>query len=211
MKNPYFTHSLRFILLAAFLSGWFSVNGQEVPNHTEKIHAAGTYTLVPLYMLVNGLRIDFDRAITPNHWIQAGPVVFLQEDSDNAFYSEDFNSQKGFGLHLYHRYYPSQGFGKTPYYISYGAMWHYNEISYTQWQTMRSDVSKFHKRGFDILLGKYYLISDVVVIDFYAGMGIRFSSAAAQISNPEKFNDTYLSPGYSGTVFLSGIRIGFAR
>jgi hypothetical protein len=171
-----------------------------------------TINFLPLYMFVEGLRIDYDRSITRNHWIQAGPVIFLNDNQHRSLLYDYPTRQQGVGLHLYHRYYPGRGFGETPYYISYGGVWHYNNMSYEEpIDGFRTPVkTKLHRGGPDVIIGISGKIGGRLVIDLYTGMGLRFVSFSSDTDDSYRFDEVQIMPGYAGTVFLMGIRLGFA-
>jgi hypothetical protein len=168
--------------------------------------------ILPAYLSVNGMRLDYDIALTRNHWIQAGPVLFLAENKTGRYLAGDKYLQHfGAGLHLYHRYYPGQGFQNTPVYISYGGMWHYNHLEYNKESSgIESDrYSAIQKVGADVIIGFCWVAADRLLIDFYTGMGVRYSTLTTDAPEPSRFNDGYFAPGYSGNVLLLGVRIGF--
>jgi hypothetical protein len=182
-------------------------NGAEEPETEYR----GAINILPLYLIVNGLRMDYDVSINRNHWIQAGPVIFLSESDSYKFLGGDeYFRHTGAGLHLYHRYYPGEGFMKTPVYISYGGMWHYN---YLQYNESRGSLeferySAINKFGADIIIGYYGVYAGRLMIDFYTGMGIRYSLLESDAEKPSKFDRGYATPGFSGNILIMGLRIG---
>jgi len=184
-----------------------------VQNDEPEKNYRGMISILPLYMTVNGLRLDLDYSLNRNHWIQAAPVFFLGDNSnDKTFLSHnDFLQQRGGGLHLYHRYYPGDGFGYNNVYVSYGAMWHYNNLTYNETLSGRSfeRYTAINKVGADLIMGLYFLAADWICMDFYTGMGIRYSSFQSDAVKTKKFNSSHMEPGFSGTIFIIGMRIGF--
>lgn len=178
----------------------------------EKLKPSGIISFVPQYFFINGLRLDYDWAITSNHWIQMAPVFFYKNSpSDGALATTRYNNQRGGGLHVYHRFYPAEGFAAKKIYLAYGPMYHYNKLQYgNRSETDRPErYTAIHKTGFDILLGFNTLLSDNMIFDLYVGLGMRHSFIHSDAANPEKFNNSYIDFGYSGNVLLMGLRIGF--
>jgi hypothetical protein len=199
------------IILA--LGGSATKASSMVQNQEPTTHYRAMVSILPLYLTVNALRLDLDYSINRNHWIQAAPIFFLSDNTNNnnLLASHDFMQQRGAGLHLYHRYYPGEGFGYNNVYISYGAMWHYNNLTYNETISGRpvERFSAINKVGADLIMGLYFLAADWICLDFYTGMGLRYASFNSDAEKPLKFNDSHLEPGFSGTIFIIGMRIGF--
>ncbi len=181
-------------------------------NSEPEVRYRGIINILPFYMAVNGLRLDYDISLNKNHWIQAGPVLFLAENDKNNYLAGDrYSRHSGAGMHLYHRYYPGEGFGNIPVYISYGGMWHYNHLLYNE----KLDgieyerYSAFQKFGADVIIGLYGVAADRLLIDLYTGMGVRFTTMTSDAEEPSTFNNGFFGPGYSGNILILGIRIGF--
>jgi hypothetical protein len=45
------------------------------------------------------------------------------------------------------------------------------------------------------------------MVDFYAGMGSRFTNLESDAENPREFKDVYYEYGYSGNILILGFRI----
>jgi hypothetical protein len=212
MKMKNYLHLLRLPLplLTIILMLWANSSFSQVMPPAEEPGFRNMISFQPLYMIVNGLRIDYDRAINKNHWIQAAPVFFLNENQRNTF-GNNYKSQQGVGLHLYHRYYPGEGFGRSPFYISYGGMWHFNRMLYNE--SINNQLSErytmLNRRGLDVIIGVQSTATHRFVIDIYTGMGIRMVSMKTDAQDPRHFDNAYIMPGYAGTIILGGIRIGF--
>lgn len=181
---------------------------QELPETEYK----GAINLLPVYLFVNGLRVDYDFSINRNHWIQAGPTIYLSEHKSERYLAGDeYLRHTGIGLNLYHRYYPGDGFRTNNVYISYGGNWHYNHLQYNEEVGAREHerYSTLQKYGADVIMGFYSVAAERLLIDIYAGMGIRYSVLSSDADSPHEFNNGYFSPGFSGNILVMGIRIGF--
>ncbi len=163
-------------------------------------------SISPQYAFIDGFRIEVDKKINQNNWIQIAPIVFVR----NSFPYENVKDLKGLGLHVYHRYFPGEGIEKYPVYISWGSVYHYHAINYEE-DGLIDKVSKkteLHKFGFDVIIGLAFLTESNLVLDLYTGMGIRNTWTKSNSDNPLLFNDHLFDYGYSGVVPLLGIRIG---
>ncbi len=189
-----------------------SLKASNLLSQQEQFNPTAVISFVPQYFAVNGLRLDYDLSFNPNHWLQMAPVFFYRNSpSDGGLSYDRFNSQKGAGLHIYHRYYPGEGFGKSTIYLGYGPVYHYNHLHYDQTTDNISyeRYNSIHKTGLDGIIGFYTLLSDNMMVDFYFGMGFRYSFLSSDANSPLKFNTTYSDFGYSGNIFVFGFRIGF--
>lgn len=169
-------------------------------------------SILPLYLFINGMRVDYDYSINNRHWLQAGPLLFYSENAtpDNIMLSDPFTRHLGTGLHLFHRYYPGNGYGHVPVYLSYGPMWQYHKLNYGEGEGINASekYSIINRIGADVVFGYNIIGQQLMNFDFYIGMGIRYSMQSSNATEPYKYNDTHSAPGFSGTVFTAGIRIG---
>lgn len=203
---------LAISIIVFFLPAKILATGPPLNSAEGKFKPSGIISFVPQYFLINGLRLDYDLPVNANHWIQMAPVFFYKNTpSDGALATTRNNSQRGAGLHVYHRYYPADGFGATKVYLAYGPMYHYNHLQYEE----RSPAARperytaIHKAGLDVILGFNTVWSENMTVDFYFGMGMRHSFISSDADHPKKFNDSYIDFGYSGNVLLIGFRVGF--
>lgn len=190
-----------------------NVSYASTPNNEEPPTPRAIFAIQPLYLLSNGLRLDYDRKINKNHWIQISPILFFSHNTSEKQLSGDrYDKQQGAGLHLYHRFYPAKGFAQSQYYISYGPMWHFHDISYQEPNQPEAESlsTSIHKFGADVIIGYHSLSTDNIFIDLYTGLGFRFTDISTSSDNPRNFNQNYWGPGYSGNILILGMRIGFA-
>jgi hypothetical protein len=183
-------------------------HSQELPETEYK----GVINLLPVYLFVNGLRVDYDFSINRNHWIQAGPTIYLSENKSERYLAGDeYLRHTGIGFNLNHRYYPGGGFRANNVYISYGGSMHYNHLEYDEevGSLNSKRYSAIQKFGADVVMGFYSVTAERLLLDIYAGMGIRYSILSSDANTPHEFNEGYYSPGFSGNILVMGIRIGF--
>lgn len=171
------------------------------------------FTVQPMYTAISGMRLDVDITLHKNHSLQLSPILFYSNNfSGSDISGVYFDSQRGAGLHLYHRFYPGEGLGKSKFYISHGPMWHYNYINWEETipGTNAERYNSIHRLGWDVMIGRYLISTDRLVLDIYTGMGLRHSILATDADNRNEMNYNYWSPGYSGAILLVGFRLGLA-
>ncbi len=171
-------------------------------------------SFVPQFLINNGIRIDYDRQINENNWLQVAPQFYLRErssSSDNEF-TDRYNSLLGAGLHVYHRYYPGKGAGINGVYLSYGLTCQFFNLQYDE-KIMTNSVerySKITKTGAEINIGKMVKISNLFIVDFYTGLGFKYSFLKSDAKEPKRFDNFYTDYGYTGNILNLGVRIGLA-
>jgi hypothetical protein len=196
-------------LLILIITGVSGVSAQDEPLISPKTNMV---SLVPLYIIQDGFRVDFDHRISERSWIQLAPAVYFREN--NAPTSEsryDFTALKGGGLNIYHRFYPGHGPGHGGVYISYGGVYQYTRIDYTE-RLMAINYDRFSKIqriGGDINIGIMAKLSHDVLLDFYTGFGIRHATVQSNADDPRLYNSDYFERGYTGIILNLGFRVGF--
>ena len=68
--------------------------------------------------------------------------------------------------------------------------------------------TEIDKIGPNIILGYQNNLLDRIIIDFYAGAGLRYSFIETSEFTPKSFNNNIISFGYTGTVPVAGLRVG---
>ena len=174
-------------------------------------------SFVPFYLVTNGIRIDFDRKIKENHWLQIAPQFYLREHGDNDpgdyYNNRRFTNLVGAGLHLYHRVYMNKEFSRLNPYMSYGATWQYFNLKYneTPFSNEIERYSEINKVGGDAIVGFVFVLNNFLALDFYGGVGYRYSFLHSDATDPIKFNNFYTDYGYKGNLITTGVRISFLR
>lgn len=210
MRESFITLILATILL-------FCANTAK-PNQPSGVEPADSLPAViiavqPMYTAISGMRLDVDITLHEKHSIQLSPILFYSNNfSGSDISGVYFNRQRGAGFHLYHRFYPGEGFGKSKFHISHGPIWHYNYINWEETipGTKAERYNSIHKLGWDVMIGRYFISSDRLMLDIYTGMGLRHSILATDAENNHNMDNNYWSPGYSGAILLVGFRLGLA-
>jgi len=182
----------------------------EIESHVQPPVVKHMISLVPQYLLINGLRVDYDLRLDQNHWIQFAPTFYLRNNElSHADFESDFRHLIGGGLHVYHRFYPGKGLFDQKVYISWGGVYQNYNITYDESfeNTVMERYTRIRKFGGDVIIGINTRLFDPLRIDFYTGMGLRHSQFDSDAKKPEKFDDVYFGYGYSGTILIMGLRI----
>lgn len=203
---------ISLLLLFAFGQKSFS------QNDTLKLKGA-IYSFVPQYLINHGIRIDYERQISPRSLIQFCPQFYLGEKksnrTDDPYYSEsssndDFNNISGFGLNIYHKVFANQNFLKRGIYFSYGISYSYFDIDYYE-EYLGETISTsayINKYGADLLLGYQFFFRNKLSLDIYTGVGTRISTMTGTGTDKDRFSSTYFGYNYDGNLLHGGVRIG---
>jgi hypothetical protein len=188
-------------------------------------HLTKNYTIAfhPFSLFTGGMRFDLEKRIknTPA-WVQIGLTGnFLSRKTDNynnyfMISGDEMNFMLGGCLNLnYKRFYNR----KESLYFAGGCLYsHYNiehagrtlhsyiENDLTYYAFKYGNVKqKIDRFGLNAFLG-YQSPRPTFLFDVFAGIGYRYSFRSNNQANP--FNNSMVSLGYRGFVFVAGIRFG---
>lgn len=186
-------------------------------NYTVAIH--------PLYLYNAGLRLDVEKRIknTPA-WLQIGATGHFLSHKNNKFnywalLGGSVNYLAGGGLDLnYKRFFNKKesfyffgGCSYSHYSIEYFDRYLYsypdpenNLVHYYKYKYGNLE-QKINKLGLNICVG-YQSPQPTFLFDVFAGLGYRHSSK--KNNEIKLFDDYMLAFGYSGVVFITGVRFG---
>ena len=204
-----------FVSILILIWMHFSVNADEPVNDVAQLKqamAGSVVSIVPHFLAKNGLRFDWEYARDTNHWIQVSPVIFLNDNPyGGSVLGRQMDRQTGIGLHLYHKYYPGEGYGITRTYISYGLVWHFNHLQYNSKDVIgqSGNYTRINQYGADVLIGMVALTHSRLTVDVFTGLGIRFADFTSDSDTPELFNNGFGTLGFAGNTLLLGIKIGY--
>jgi hypothetical protein len=195
-------------------------------------------SLVPQYVFNNGLRIDFEHQLkkVPSQWIGISPQIYYSEkgsffqnfSEDDEFENNDydiedkFDTLKGFGLDLFHKFFLKKIDSNLGFYFQYGVSYHFFDLSYHNyiWKTQLIDGLEYieytpayqshfiNKLGVNFTLGSQTELTDNIYLDIYAGLGMRYSLHSKEGADYKTFSNNSMGYGYSGALFVFGVRIG---
>jgi len=193
-------------------------------------------SIVPQYILNNGIRVDLDRPLKANHnWLSMSMQLYLKNNYDNSnnynymndYYYDydndfDYNKAIGIGFEANYRIYNKNNTDPLGPYISFGLLFQhtYMEAEYYDWETdpntglyldynvsdVKENVEKF---GANMLIGMQFEVEENFYLDFYTGLGIKhslISTTASEITHIDRF---YWDYDYSGVHPIFGVRLGF--
>lgn len=166
----------------------------------------------PFHLVNNGIRIDYDRKIARNHWIQIGPQFYAAEKTEDSD-AREYNELLGVGISVYHRIYLGNKAPSLGTYFSYGATISHFNLKYDESTSSRTGVTSetnINKFGGDIVIGYQAQAFERLIIDVYAGLGGRYADRKFTGPTQKKYNEFLYDYGYTGNVILGGIRIGFS-
>lgn len=180
-------------------------------------------SIVPQYAFQNGFRVDYEFNLHDDwkSWLQFSPVLFINTDGDDIT-SYYYNSMSGFGLEVHHKYFMQEPDDRRGFYFAYGGGMQFislkddqmmtydyieNGVPYTSYKN--EEVSTAIKRlMLNVMVGRQVVRYKPFIIDYYLGIGFRYSMDK-DLNLIDDFNDTWFDYGYSGSLIVAGIKLGF--
>ncbi len=212
------------ILIFIMLLSLYPLQAQEELQAQDETDYYRSITLVPQYLFINGIRIDFERRITNRHWLQVCPQVYLRENSGGIF-SANYDKITGAGILLYHKIYLNKKTDKRHgLYFSYGGGYNYYSMTYTyrtgydyinNVTTQQSGNTEINAISGQVIVGLQRIIHERILLDFYTGLCHTYSFRKLAMDetntnfNMYKFKSNPADYGYSGNTLLLGIKLGF--
>lgn len=180
------------------------IKAQDKPDNDRP---AVLISLVPQYAFQSGFRMDFDLPLGERHWIQVAPIFFAGNNVEMSITTAD--KLGGLALHAYHRYYPDAERDRFQPYVAWGPGFQHYAIDYKVYNgnTRVSKHANINRIGADLTMG-FVSQGSALFFDCYAGAGIRQAFLSGDKDPGEQFNDTFLDFGYSGVLFVAGVRVG---
>lgn len=196
-----------------------------------------TFAVQPFQLFNNSLRFDYERRISDGPgWIQFGPAIYVAsyENRDKYRYSYDgtiakhkgfislrepYSEMLGGGLDInYKRFYDP----KNSLYVACGLSCTYFDFKYLGWEwddfiqdglEYREYTKKYHNQhilrpGINCFMGYQVPSRHAFLFDMFWGFACRYSIAD---ENKPAFNNYMFSYGYTGFVFITGVRFGIAK
>ncbi len=162
----------------------------------------------PQHLIIGGLSLDFDVKIKPNSWLVFSPQYYIDvNNTGGGIFLSGYNSMSGGGLGIANKLFLS----KYPFYFSYGAAYHYFDISrdlsnpynYTFNQQENIAINRITGK---CIIGFQKALFEHLYLDLFLGFGVRYSmydkNSSISVSN------TFLDLGYSGVMPFGGFRFG---
>ena len=192
-----------------------------------------TFTIQPFQLFNAGLKIDFEMRLGDGPgWLQFSPAVYYamkDMDGDVGYYydrdyyydrwtfREPYSKLKGGGLDVNYKrfinsrrtFYTAAGVTYTHFNIQYwGWAWNDYVEDRLEYYSYMFDLQtqRINKVGFNYYFGHQIPTRGAFVYDMFWGLSYRHSFSD---KNRIAFNDHMFSYGWTGCVFIAGVRIGF--
>ena len=214
-----------------------SGNSPQTPySSTQKRY---TFAMQPMQRFNEAWRFDFEMRLGDGPgWLQFGPALYAADpyendgnpryyyDGNNYYFERrhyysgsrgPYSKLRGGGLDInYKHFIDSRRAG----YFATGLSYTHFKIDYWgyKWENFREDGLPYHayvldyrtqhinRLGFNAFWGRQAPKKGAFIFDVFGGLSYRHSFSE---KNKPAFNDTMLSFGYTGFVFIAGFRIGF--
>lgn len=206
------------ILLLSILTSIVTFAQEELSFKREKI-----LSIVPQYVFQDGFRVDYEFTLQDNRksWLQFSPELFISTDGNNMT-STDYNSMRGIGLEVHHKYFMKEPNERYGFYFAYGGGLQvfgikndqYVEYSYSEYGTnyisyRTEEVNTTINRVLlNFVIGKQIVRSKPFILDYYLGVGFRYSMDK-NLELMKSYNQTWFDNGYSGSLLVAGLKLGF--
>jgi len=198
-----------------------------------------TFAIQPMQWFNWSLRFDFEMRLGDGPgWLQFGPAAYFlkngdRNDSPHYIYDENdyffnywyhdislrepFSKMGGGGLDVNYKhfinvsrsFYCAAGLSYTHFKIDYwGRAWNHYIEDGLQYHAYMLDYRTQHinRLGVNTYFGYQIPTRKAFLFDMFWGLAYRHSFSD---KNKPSFNETMISYGYTGIVFLTGVRIGF--
>lgn len=223
---------MKKILFVLILSSLLAQNRGAAQNRYDWHQKKYTVTVQPLQLLRNSLRLDFEMRIANSpSWLQFGPALYYAKGENNHLYMggrnerdhydfafiEPFIKLSGGGLDVNYKWFFNEkrstyflsGLSLTRFNIKYwGTEWcDYIEdgLPYSWYQPVGELNQQITRPGVNFLFGFQIPARHAFLFDMFGGFSYRYSITD---KNKPSFGETAFSYGYTGWVFVTGIRIG---
>jgi len=187
---------LIFILTVLFSAAWAQEKSADTGN------AKYAFSFSPQYLIVGGMRLNFDQAISDKLWLTLAPTFYYMDNS--YMWEPESTSFVGVGAAANLRYFPT---GKGVYALC-GLNYRFLDADYVKYGQTEENEAKFNTSGFDVAFGYQFFLVEQLFMDMYLGWGFRYSTQAT-VEEDVYWSDMILDLAYSGFLPVAGVRIGF--
>jgi len=206
------------LIILVLLTSTIVFAQNEKPFQREKI-----LSIVPQYVFQNGFRVDYEFTLRDNRksWLQFSPELFISTDGNNMT-SANYKSMRGIGLEVHHKYFMKEPNERYGFYFAYGGglqffgikndqnvQYNYSEYdtNYTSYR-MEEVNTTINRVLLNFVIGKQVVRYKPFIVDYYLGIGFRYSMDK-NMELMESYNDTWFDNGYSGSLLVAGLKLGF--
>lgn len=187
---------------------------------------------VPQYLVTNGIRIDLDIhdkgtqkwwVLSPYFYSDKSSIDLLNLSSDDYYDAYSFDDLIGGGLGINRKIYLSKNYSDRGIYLGVGGEYKFFQIkgeSFTYVEYTGEDGFLYqHMEDIDYRMnintgslrtyvGLQSELIPFLFTDIFMGVGLRFSHHNSPQNVTIKYNRGYFDYGYTGTMFVFGIRFG---
>lgn len=181
----------------------------------------------PQHLAINGLRVDLDLPLKRSwQWLVLSPTFYYNKGDDalGFFYESSYNRLIGGGLDVNTKSFLGRKIHGEGAYASFGGGYRYLNVKTSdfKWVSYEQKGLRYYERqpadySLDIhsinaraVLGLQTLLMPGMMIDVYAGVGLKYSIHDQPEGTYLKYNESTIDYGYTGTMFIGGFRIGVA-
>lgn len=213
------------LIIAVVLASALNYQLTEAQEKSNKLLIMG----VPQYLAIEGLRIDFDFKTDEKKWISVSPLLFLQGSEEESldldlygYYNDQREMLYGGGIEITFKRFLSKNDNATGLYLGYGPNFKFVNIDAKTnvWsegdfngneiylQAYKPNTTYISKVGANCIIGYQGEISHNVFADVFLGFGMRYSFISFKEGESYRYNSSWIDYGYSGTLLVTGFRLG---
>lgn len=208
---------IQLIILSVFMATMAFAQVNQ-PFKREKI-----LSIVPQYVFQNGFRVDYEFTLQKNwkSWLQVSPELFISTDGNNMT-DNNYNSMRGVGLEVHHKYFMKEPNERYGFYFAYGGgvqlfgIKSNQNVDYTYLENGAEYISyrneevntTINRVLLNFLVGKQIVRYKPFIVDYYLGIGFRYSMDK-NLELMETYNESWFDNGYSGSLLVAGVKFGF--
>ena len=221
------------ILFFLFLASLLTMMQGIAQNRYDWSQKRYTVTIQPMQLLFkNSLRFDFEMRITEGPgWLQFGPAIYYSNRRDEHYYMGGYSHSYGYGLQYNDPFTRLLGGGmdvnyklflddkRSTYFLSGLSIAHFNitycgselhqfiedELHYIGYMPSNELCQRITRPGVNFLMGFQVPSRYAFLFDMFGGFSYRYSISD---KNKPSFGRSSFSFGFTGWVFVTGIRVG---
>jgi len=206
------------IILLSIVTSTMVFAQDELAFKREKI-----ISIVPQYVFQNGFRVDYEFTLQNNRksWLQFSPELFISTDG-NDMTSNNYNSMRGIGMEIHHKYFMKEPNDRYGFYFAYGGglqffgikedqsvLYSYPEYGTNYISYKNEEVNTtINRLLLNFVVGKQIVRYKPFIVDYYLGVGFRYSMDK-NLDLLETYNQSWFDYGYSGSLLVAGVKLGF--
>jgi hypothetical protein len=206
------------LIILVLLTSTFVFAQDEKPFQREKI-----LSMVPQYVFQDGFRVDYEFTLRDNRksWLQFSPELFISTNGNNMS-DAVYISMRGIGLEVHHKYFMKEPNARYGFYFAYGGGFQFFGIkndqnvqyTYSEYDTnytsyrMEEVNTTINRVLLNFVIGKQVVRYKPFIVDYYLGIGFRYSMDK-NMELMESYNETWFDNGYSGSLLVAGLKLGF--